>query len=149
MYFKRQLPHPSELRELMQFKKPKLNPVKRRLQKALTIDDLRAIAKRRTPKAPFDYTEDAAEAEISMALVRQAFGDIAVHSDILRGTSEIDTSVEVFGGLSALPFGIAPIWFSRMMQTEGEIAGASAAGEAGILFSLSTLGTVSIDEVKS
>lgn len=149
MYFKRQLPHPSELRELMQFKKPELNPVKRRLQKALTIDDLRAIAKRRTPKAPFDYTEGAAEAEISIARARQAFEDIEFHPDILRGTSEIDTSVEVLGGPSALPFGIAPTGFSRMMQTEGEIAGASAAGEAGIPFSLSTLGTVSIEEVKS
>src|SRR5699024_11445734 len=106
MYFKRQLPHPSELRELMQFKKPELNPVKRRLQKALTIDDLRAIAKRRTPKAPFDYTECAAEAEISIARARQAFEDLEFHLDILLRTCEFDTSLGVICGQSEFPFGI-------------------------------------------
>ena len=52
------------------------------------------------------------------------------------------------GGPSALPFGIAPTGFTRLMQTEGEIAGASAAGAAGIPFTLSTLGTTSIEHVK-
>src|SRR5699024_7471923 len=107
MYFKRQLPHPSELRELMQFKKPELNPVKRRLEKALTIDDLRAIAKRRTQKSPFEYTDAAALDEISIVRSRQAFEDIVFHPDILRGTSEIDTTVNILGGPSTLPFGIA------------------------------------------
>ena len=54
----RQIPKPSEIFELMQFKKPKLNAKKRRLDAALTIDDLRRIAKRRTPKAAFDYTDE-------------------------------------------------------------------------------------------
>jgi L-lactate dehydrogenase (cytochrome) len=67
----------------------------------------------------------------------------------LRGTAEIDTSCEVFGGPSALPFGIAPTGFTRLMQTEGEVAGASAAGAAGIPFSLSTLGTTSIEDVRA
>ena len=62
---------------------------------------------------------------------------------------DIDTSVEILGGPSALPFGIAPTGFTRLMQTEGEIAGASAAGAAGIPFTLSTLGTTSIEEVKA
>src|SRR5690625_1965319 len=149
MSIKRQLPNLRELRELMQFKKPELNPVKRRLDKALTIADLRAIAKRRTPKAPFDYTDGSAEGEISYARARQAFEDIEFHPEILKPASEIDTSVQVLGGPSALPFGMAPTGFARMMQTEGEIAGAAAAGAAGIPFSLSTLGTVSIEEDKS
>ncbi|MDN6350473.1 MAG: alpha-hydroxy-acid oxidizing protein, partial [Yaniella sp.] len=146
---KRQLPKLSELRELMQFKKPELDPVKRQLDKALTVYDLRDIAKRRTPKGPFDYTDGAAEFEISLARARQAFEDIEFRPDILRPATEIDTSVEILGGSSALPFGLAPTGFARMMQTEGEIAGAGAAGAAGIPFSLSTLGTVSIEEVKS
>src|SRR5699024_12293048 len=91
--------------------------------------------------SPFYYSEGVAEAEISIARARQAFEDIEFHPDILRGTSDIDTSVEVLGGPSALPFGIAPTGFSRMMQTEGEIAGASAAGGAGVTFSLSSLGS--------
>lgn len=149
MSIKRQLPNPKELRELLKFKKPELDSVKRRLNKALTIDDLRRIAKRRTPKAPFDYTDGSAEGEISYARARQAFEDIEFHPEILKPATEIDTSVQILGAPSALPFGIAPTGFSRMMQTEGEFAGASAAGAAGIPFTLSTLGTVSIEEVKS
>lgn len=146
---KRQFPHPAELAELMQFKRPTLNPTERRLEKALTIADLRDIAKRRTPKAPFDYTEGSAEAEISLARARQAFLDIEFHPSILRNVPEVDTTREVLGGTSALPFGIAPTGFTRMMQTEGEEAGAAAAGAAGIPFTLSTLGTTSIEGVKA
>ena len=131
----------------MRFKRPELNATKRRLEAALTIDDLRRIARRRTPKAAFDYTEGAAEAEISLTRARQAFQDIEFHPRILRDVSTVDTSVEVLGGRSALPFGIAPTGFTRMMHTEGERAGASAAGHAGIPFSLSTLGTTSIEDV--
>ncbi|WP_430647918.1 alpha-hydroxy acid oxidase [Agromyces sp. GXS1127] len=145
----RQLPNPRELAELMRFKTPTLNPTERRLEQALTIADLRAIAKRRTPKAPFDYTEGSAEAEISLARARQAFLDIEFHPSILRNVPEVDTSREVLGGPSALPFGIAPTGFTRMMQTEGEEAGAGAAGAAGIPFTLSTLGTTSIEGVKA
>ena len=145
----RQLPRPAEIFELVRFKKPELDAKKRRLEAALTIYDLRAIARRRTPKAAFDYTEGAAEEEISLARARQAFRDIEFRPSILRGAADADTSCEIFGGPSALPFGIAPTGFTRLMQTEGEIAGASAAGAAGIPFCLSTLGTTSIEGVKA
>lgn len=145
----RQFPNPKELAELMRFKKPELNATKRRLDAALTIADLRTIAKRRTPKAPFDYTDGAAEGELSLARARQAFEDIEFHPGILRNVPEVDTSREVLGGPTALPFGIAPTGFTRMMQTEGEIAGAGAAGAAGIPFTLSTMGTTSIEDVKA
>lgn len=146
---KRQLPKPGELLELMQFKKPELDARKRRLDAALTISDLRVIAKRRTPKAAFDYTDGAAEGELSLARARQAFQDIEFHPDILRPAAEVDMSTEILGGPSALPFGIAPTGFTRLMQTEGETAGAGAAGAAGIPFTLSTLGTTSIEDVKA
>ncbi|HYI54905.1 MAG TPA: alpha-hydroxy acid oxidase [Microlunatus sp.] len=144
----RHLPKPRDLAPLMQFKKPELSAKKRRLEKALTVADLRAIAKRRTPKAAFDYTEGAAEGEISLVRARQAFEDIEFHPSILRDVSRVDTSREVLGGPVALPFGIAPTGFTRMMQTEGERAGAAAAGAAGIPFSLSTMGTSSIEDVQ-
>ncbi len=146
---KRQLPKPAELLELMQFKKPELDARKRRLDAALTIADLRTIAKRRTPKAAFDYTDGAAEGELSLARARQAFQDIEFHPDILRPAAEVDMSTEILGGPSALPFGIAPTGFTRLMQTEGETAGAGAAGAAGIPSTLSTLGTTSIEDVKA
>ena len=145
---KRQVPNPKQLLELMKFKKPQFNGRKRRLDAALTIYDLRAIAKRRTPKAAYDYTDGAAEDELSLARARQAFEDIEFHPSILRDVSTVDTSTKILGGISTMPFGIAPTGFTRLMQTEGEIAGASAAGAAGIPFPLSKLGPTSIEAVK-
>lgn len=132
----------------MQFKKPSLDFAGNRLQSALTIYDLRRIAKRRTPAAAFDYTDGAAEGELSMTRARQAFEDIEFHPGILTDVSTVDTTTKVLGGTSALPFGIAPTGFTRLMQTEGEIAGSGAAGVAGIPFTLSTLGTTSIEDVR-
>ncbi|TFC23836.1 alpha-hydroxy-acid oxidizing protein [Cryobacterium sp. MDB1-18-2] len=145
----RRIPKIKDLAPLMQFKVPELNAKKRRLESALTIYDLRAIAKRRTPKAAFDYTEGAAEAEISLARARQAFEDIEFHPAILRDVSTVSTGWDVLGAPVAFPFGIAPTGFTRMMQTEGEIAGAHAAAKAGIPFSLSTMGTTAIEDVKA
>jgi len=145
----RRIPKVRDLAPLMQFKTPTLDAKKRRLEKALTIWDLRDIAARRTPKAAFDYTEGAAEAEISLGRARQAFEDIQFNPSILRDVSVVDTSSTVLGGPTALPFGIAPTGFTRMMQSEGEIAGASAAAAAGIPFSLSTMGTTAIEDVKA
>ena len=146
---KRQFPNPVELAKLMRFKAPELNGKKRRLDSALTIHDLRDIAKRRTPKAAFDYTDGSAEGELSLTRARQAFEDIEFHPSILRDVSKLDTTTRIHGGTSAMPFGIAPTGFTRLMQTEGEIAGAGAAAAAGIPFTLSTLGTSTIEDVKA
>jgi L-lactate dehydrogenase (cytochrome) len=145
---RRQLPTVHDLAPLMQFKKPDLNARRRRLESALTIWDLRRIAARRTPRAAFDYTEGAAEAEISLARARQAFEDIEFTPSILRDVSTVSTSWDVLGAPVAYPFGIAPTGFTRMMQTEGERAGARAAGRAGIPFALSTMGTTAIEDVR-
>ncbi len=144
---KRQLPHRRDLAPLLRFKKPELSPKARRLERALTIEDLRRVAKRRTPKAAFDYTDGAADGEVSLGRARQAFADVEFHPAILRDVSSVDTGRDVLGRRSALPFGIAPTGFTRMMQTEGEIAGATAARAAGIPFALSTMGTTSIEDV--
>ncbi len=146
---KRQLPRLGELAELMQFKRPDLDARRRRLDAALTIDDLRAIAKRRTPAAAFDYTDGAADGEVSLTRARQAFEDVEFHPDILRPAASVDTSTTVLGGPSSMPFGIAPTGFTRLMQSEGETAGAGAAAAAGIPFTLSTLGTTTIEDVKA
>ena len=143
----RRMPRSRDLSQLLHFKPPELNATKRRLAAALTIEDLRSIAKRRTPKVAFDYADGAAETEVSLARARQAFRDIEFHPRVLRDVSNVDTSVEVLGGRSELPFGIAPTGFTRLMHSQGELAGATAAGSAGIPFALSTLGTASIEEV--
>ncbi|CAN5445399.1 quinone-dependent L-lactate dehydrogenase [soil metagenome] len=146
---RRQVPKVRDLAPLMQFKKPSLDFKRNRLEKAQTVYDLRKIAQRRTPKAAFDYTEGAAEAEISLARARQAFEDIEFTPAILRNVADVSTGWDVLGAPVAFPFGIAPTGFTRMMQTEGEIAGARAAGQHGIPFSLSTMGTTAIEDVKA
>jgi isopentenyl diphosphate isomerase/L-lactate dehydrogenase-like FMN-dependent dehydrogenase len=144
---KRRFPNPKDLAQLMQFKAPTWNATERRLKEAHTIYDLRAIAKRRTPTAPFDYTDGSADQELSLARARQAFEDVEFQPRILRDVSDVDLSSTVLGKKVAMPFGIAPTGFTRMMQTEGEIAGCQAAEAAGIPYTLSTMGTRSIEEV--
>jgi L-lactate dehydrogenase (cytochrome) len=131
----------------MRFKRFEPNAKKRRLAAALTINDLRDIAKRRTPQAPFDYTDGAAEQELSLSRARRAFENIEFHPNILRDVSKVNASSQVLGGPSSFPLSIAPTGFTRMMHTEGELAGAQAAAEFGIPFTLSTMGTASIEQV--
>jgi L-lactate dehydrogenase (cytochrome) len=143
----RRLPKRHDLAPLLRFKRPVWSPKQRRLAGALTVEDLRRIAKRRTPKPAFDYTDGAADGEVSLARARQAFADVEFRPAILRDVSKVDTSRVVLGERVELPFGIAPTGFTRMMQAEGEVAGATAAAAAGIPFSLSTMGTTSIEDV--
>ena len=144
---KRRFPNPKDLAQLMKFKKFIWNGRERRLAGAHTIYDLRNIAKRRTPQAPFDYTDGSADQEISITRARQGFEDIEFRPSILKDVSELDLGWDVLGSRVEMPIGIAPTGFTRMMHTEGEFAGATAAQKAGIPFSLSTMGTRSIEEV--
>ncbi|MBM3656360.1 MAG: alpha-hydroxy-acid oxidizing protein [Actinobacteria bacterium] len=131
----------------MKFRRIRLNRTAARLERAFTIWDLREIAKRRTPIGPFDYTDGAADSESSLNRARIAYQEIEFVPAILRDVSSVDTSRRVFDQVFQLPFGISPTGFTRLMQTEGEIAGARAAERFGIPFSLSTLGTTSIEDV--
>ena len=144
---KRQFPQLSELAPLLQFSLPTLRRKKRRLEKAYTIWDLRDIAKKRTPKGPFDYTDGSAESEVSLERARQAYRDLEFIPSILKDVSTADLTRTALGETFAMPLGIAPTGFTRMMQTEGEIAGARAAEKFGIPFTLSTLGTTTIEDV--
>jgi L-lactate dehydrogenase (cytochrome) len=143
---KRRIPKVKDLAPLMQFKKVDFSATAR-LKRASTISDLRTIAKRRTPQAPFDYTDGAAEAEITLNRARQAFMDLEFRPAILRNVESVDLNTDVLGRTAAMPFGIAPTGFTRMMQSEGEYAGSQAAEAAGIPFTLSTMGTASIEDV--
>jgi L-lactate dehydrogenase (cytochrome) len=143
---KRRIPKVKDLAPLMQFKKVDFSATAR-LKRASTISDLRTIAKRRTPQAPFDYTDGAAEAEITLNRARQAFMDLEFRPGILRNVESVDLSTDVLGRTAAMPFGIAPTGFTRMMHSEGEYAGSRAAEAAGIPYTLSTMGTASIEDV--
>ena len=134
-------------RQLLKFRKPIVNTIDRRLAKAHTIYDLRAIAKKVTPIGPFDYTDGAAESEISLKRARAAFADIEFQPKILRDVSAVDLTVELLGKRMNLPVGIAPTGFTRMMHSDGEIAASKIAERLGIPFALSTVGTTSIERV--
>ena len=144
---KRRIPSPKDLAQLLRFRKIILSPRKRRLTRALTIYDLRDIAKRRTPQAPFDYTDGGADTETSLTRARDAYEKLEFQPKILLNVKDVDLSVQMLGKKMSMPLGIAPTGFTRMMQTEGEYAGACAAADAGIPFTLSTMGTRSIEDV--
>ncbi|APT84276.1 lactate dehydrogenase [Corynebacterium aquilae DSM 44791] len=145
----RQLPKPEMLKEFLQLDTPSLDFRGRRLEKAQDIWDLRKIAKRRTPVGPFNYVDGAAERELSYARSREVYDNIAFHPSVLRDVKNVDLSCTLSGGPSAMPLAIAPTGFTRMMHSEGEIAGARAAAAAGIPFTLSTMGTETIEDVAS
>ena len=143
----RQFPNPKDLAPLLKFQLPTIHRKQRRLERALDIWDLREIAKKRTPQGPFDYTDGAAETEVSLRRARQAFLDLSFVPNILQDVSSVNLSRETLGRTFGMPVGIAPTGFTRMMQSEGEKAGAKAAARFDIPFTLSTLGTTSIEKV--
>lgn len=144
---RRRLQSWSELRPLLRPKPIELDARKRRLAAALTIEDLRRIARRRTPRSVFDYTDGAAEAELSLRRARETFRDLTFSPGVLRGVGQVDPTTTVLGRPSAMPFAFAPTGFTRMMQHEGEAAVARVAGRVGIPYALSTLGTTSIEDL--
>lgn len=103
------------------------------------------MAKKRTPTAVFDYTDGAAMSESSLDRSRDAYARVEFTPRVLRDVSEVDVSVSMLGAVNALPFAFAPTGFTRMMHHAGEPAVAAAAERSGIAYSLSTLGTTSIE----
>ena len=143
----RRLPRWTEIRALVRSRRFEPSPTRRRLGNALTISDLRTAARRRTPRAVFDYTDGAAEAEISLARARRLFRDLELQPSVLRDVSAVDTTATVLGRPARWPFAFAPTGFTRLMHHEGECAVARVAQRYGIPYALSTLGTSSIEEV--
>jgi L-lactate dehydrogenase (cytochrome) len=122
-----------------------LNGTERRLARAASVADLRLLARRRAPRAVFDYTDGAAGEEIGLRRSREAFDRVEFQSRVLRDVSNVDTSTTILGRPSALPLVFAPTGFTRMMHTEGEPAVARVAARVGIPYALSTMGTTSIE----
>ena len=138
---KRKLPRWSEISPFLGFKKPELDPVTRRLEKALTVKDLAEAARKRTPKSVFYYVHGAAESELSIWRARDAFSRVEFEPRVLHDVANVDTSTTILGKPAGFPLIMAPTGFTRMMQHEGEIAVARAAARAGVPYTLSTMGT--------
>jgi L-lactate dehydrogenase (cytochrome) len=143
----RRVPRWSELREVIRPRPPVGNATDRRLSAAATVGDLREIARRRAPRAVFDYTDGGAGAEISLRRSREAFERVEFCPSVLRDVSVVDTSTRVLGSPSALPLAFAPTGFTRLMHTEGETAVGRVAERAGIPYALSTMGTTTLEDL--
>jgi L-lactate dehydrogenase (cytochrome) len=143
----RQVPKWAELKPLLRVKPIEFNRTQRQLASALTISDLRAIAKRRVPLGVFDYTDGAAESEISLRRARQLFRDVQFNPSVLRDVAHVDTTTSMLGRDAAVPFAFAPTGYTRMMHHEGECAVVRVAERRGIPYGLSTMGTTTIEDV--
>jgi L-lactate dehydrogenase (cytochrome) len=141
------MPAWSELRPLVRVQPPRLSRVESRLARAASIGDLRTIARRRTPRSVFDYVDGAAEAEVSLRRAREAFARVEFRPRVLRDVTVVDAGRDVVGTPSTLPLVLAPTGFTRMMHHDGERAVGRAAARAGIPYTLSTMGTVSIEDL--
>src|SRR5688572_1647465 len=139
------MPRWSELRELARPRPIAGNATERRLAGAATVGDLREIARRRAPRAVFDYTDGAAGQEVSLRRSREAWARVEFRPSVLRDVSSVDTGVDVLGRRAALPFAFAPTGFTRLVHTEGEPAVARVAARVGIPYALSTMGTTSLE----
>ncbi len=124
-----------------------LNPTERRLAHAASIADLRVAARRRAPRAVFDYTDGAAGDEYGLRRSRQAYARVEFHPQVLRDVSVVDLTTTILGRPAAAPLVFAPTGFTRMMHTEGEPAVARVAARTGIPYALSTMGTTSIERL--
>ena len=143
----RQVPKWADFKPLLRVKPIELNRTTRQLAAALTIGDLRTLAKRRVPLGVFEYTDGAAESEISLRRARQLFRDVQFNPSILRNVADVDTTVSLLGQPAAVPFAFAPTGYSRMMHHEGERAVVRVAERRGIPYALSTMGTTTIEDV--
>ncbi|MCZ4587621.1 alpha-hydroxy acid oxidase [Rhodococcus opacus] len=144
----RRFPTWSGIRPFLQFQRPSLRRHQVALDRACTIRDLRSIADKRVPRMVFDYVDGAAEQEIGISRARSTFQHVEFQPGVLRDVSATSTSTTVGGHLSRVPFGIAPTGFTRLMHHDGEKAGVRAAEKHGMPFALSTMGTLSLEEVR-
>jgi isopentenyl diphosphate isomerase/L-lactate dehydrogenase-like FMN-dependent dehydrogenase len=108
------------------------------VQRAVNIDDLRKLARRRVPRAVFDYIDGGADGEVTLRENRRVWEEIFFRPRNAVATPQCDTRVNVLGCDLALPMILAPLGSSRMFHPAGELAASKAAGEAGIGYTLST-----------
>jgi L-lactate dehydrogenase (cytochrome) len=117
--------------------------------KALTIEDLRRLARRRLPRMVFDYVDGGAEAEITLRENCAAFGHVRFRPRNAVRFGPCDLKTKVLGTEMGLPFGLAPVGSSRMFYPRGEARAAEAAGRAGTAYTLSTLSGTPMEEVRA
>jgi len=137
----------STLRSVVRFRRYERDRTLRKLSKAADVGDLRTMAKKRMPAGCFDYIDGAAQDEVTAVNNVSSFKNYYFRPRVLRDVAAISTTTTLLGGQIPFPVMIAPTGFDRIAHSQGELAVARAAQRAGIPYSLSTMGTRSIEEV--
>jgi L-lactate dehydrogenase (cytochrome) len=119
----------------------------RKLDRCLNIDDLRVAARQRAHRMVFDYIDGGADDEVSLGRNTKAFDDYDLLFKVLAGADNVDMSTTLLGEKIDVPFFASPAAGHRLFHTHGERGVAKAADSAGTIFSLSTLSSVSIEEI--
>ncbi len=117
------------------------------MHRAININDLRKLARRRLPRAVFDYIDGGADGEVTLRENRRVWDEIYFRPRNAVATPRCNTSVDVLGTALALPIILAPLGSTRMFHPSGEVAAAKAAGDAGIAYTLSTFSGYSFEEL--
>lgn len=120
-----------------------------RLKDCHNFHDYRRLAQKRLPGPIFDYIDGAADDEISHRRNSASFDSCDLVPNVLRGVDHVDLSVQVMGQRLALPFYCSPTALQRLFHPEGERAVAAAAAKFGTMFGVSSLGTVSLEELRA
>src|ERR1700729_1994376 len=117
--------------------------------RVVSIADLRTIARRRIPKAVFDYLDGGAEGEVTLRENVRVFDDVTFRPRHAVAFDKCPLCTRVLGHDLALPFILAPVGYSRMMHPGGEVSAARAAGNAGTAYILSTISGHKLEDVKA
>jgi len=120
-----------------------------RLAQCSNYYDFRELARRRLPGPIFNYIDGAADDETTYRRNTQAFEDCDLVPSVLTGVAQVDLSVTVMGQKLAMPFYCSPTALQRLFHYEGERAVARAVNKYGTMFGVSSLGTVSLEEIAS
>jgi L-lactate dehydrogenase (cytochrome) len=144
---KRQFPRWKNIKPLLGWSLPKFPLQDRKLKRAVNLAELRILASKRVPKAVFDYVDGGANDEISYRRSAEVFSNVQFNARVLRDVSKIDLTTRIVGQDSALPIIFAPTGYTRMMHYEGEPMVAKVCEENNLIYSLSTMGTTSSQEI--
>ena len=136
------------LRSVVRFKPLETDRLERRLAKAASVADLRAIARRRLPRGVFDYVDGGAEDERTLVANSAAYAAAGWRPRALNAVETVDVSATLLGRPPAVRHVLAPVGFPRLLHPDGELAAARAAARAGLPYSLSTMSSRSIEEVR-
>jgi isopentenyl diphosphate isomerase/L-lactate dehydrogenase-like FMN-dependent dehydrogenase len=120
-----------------------------RLHHCQNFHDFRELARRRLPGPIFNYIDGGADDEMTLRRNTRAFEECDLVPDVLTGLGEIDLSVKVLGHKLDIPVYCSPTALQRLFHHEGERAVAHAADKFGTMFGVSSLGTVSLEEIRS